>query len=233
MRVSPVVLAAVCGAILCVPPSPVAAQMKTMSGGHGSDISIGVRGGTLGVGGEIAKLVNSHIGLRVGANFISHTFSKSQSDIDFDVTLKFKGVSGLVDLFPSARGSFHFTGGIMSAPADVAAVGKPTGTTYTINDVDYTAAQVGTLTGTAKWPSASAYAGLGWGTPAARHGALKLVFDLGAVFGKPTIAMNATGAAASQALASDINAQVAKTQKDVDKYAKVYPVISLGLVYRF
>jgi hypothetical protein len=75
--------------------------------------------------------------------------------------------------------------------------------------------------------------GLGFGTPAASHGALKLVMDIGAALGKPTIGLAATGAAGNPQLQADLDAQVAKTRTDVEKYAKVYPVLSLGLVYRF
>lgn len=229
MRVSAWLTTAALGAFLAVAPG--AAAQGT---GHGSDASLGVRFGTLGIGGEVAKLVNSHVAVRAGANFFSHTFNHSESDITYDVSLKLKGVSGLIDLFPSARGSFHLTGGVMTRPADVTGKGQPSGSgTYTINNHEYTTAQVGTLTGTAKWPSASPYVGLGWGTPAAKHGALKFVFDLGAVIGKPTIALTATGAGSNAQLQSDLDAQIATTQDDVNKYAKVYPVLSFGLVYRF
>lgn len=231
MRRSTVPLTLLGALLLSLPAAPLAAQKG--GGSHGSDISLGVRFGTLGVGGEIAKLVTSHIGLRAGANFLSHSFSRTESDIQFNADLKLKGVSGLIDLFPSARGSFHLTGGVMTAPAELTATAVPTGSTYTINNVDYTAAQVGTLTGSGKWPSASPYAGIGWGTPASKKGGLKLVFDLGAVIGKPTILLSASNPTNNATLAADVAAQQVKTQNDVNKYAKVYPVISFGLVYRF
>lgn len=217
-------------ALLAV-PTVLTAQR---AGKHGSDVSIGVRASTLGFGVEVSKLVTSHLGVRVGANTYSLNKNVDQSDVTFDAKLKMKARTALVDLYPASRGSFHLTGGLITNPVEITAVGQPKATgTFTINNREYTTAQVGTLTGTGKWPKTSPYAGIGFGTPANSHAALKFVFDLGAALSKSTIALTATGAANNAQLQSDLNAQVAKTQKDVDKYAKVYPILSFGLTFRF
>lgn len=199
---------------------------------HGADLSIGVRAGTLGIGAEVNKLISGHFGVRASINTFSANTTQSQSDLDFDAHIKLKAFTGLIDIYPSNRGSFHLTGGVITNPVTVDATGVPTSDgTYDINGTTYTAAQVGTLTGHAEYPKASPYAGLGWGTPAAKHFGLKLVFDLGAAIGKPTITLGSSNP--NSELQSDIAAQEAKTQHDVDKYAKVYPVISFGLMARF
>ena len=198
-----------------------------------ADILIAGRAGSLGLGIEVAKLITPNIGIRGGAYRFSHTISRSESDVDFDADLKFKGMTGLVDLYLSPRGSFHFTGGIMSAPAEVNATGKPTGGTYTFDGTEYTAAQVGTVTGTGRWPKTMPYAGLGWGTPASRKGGITMLLDLGVGIGKPTIGLSASAATPGSALAQDVEEERLKIQADVNKYLKVYPVISLGLAIRF
>jgi hypothetical protein len=120
----------------------------------------------------------------------------------------------------------------MTNPATVSATGQPTASgTFTLDGITYTAAQVGSLNGDLKFPDVGPYAGIGWGTPAG--GGLNFLFDLGAVIGTPTVSLRATGAAANPALAADLQAQQDRTQRDVDKYAKVYPVVSFGLAYRF
>ncbi len=201
---------------------------------HGSDLSIGVRASTLGFGVEIAKLVMPHLGVRVGANTYSLNKNVDQSDVTFVAKLKMKALTALVDLYPASRGSFHLTGGLITNPVEITATGQPKANgTFTINNREYTTAQVGTLTGTGKWPKTSPYAGFGFGTPANSRAALKFVFDLGAALSKSTIALTATGASNNAQLQSDLNAQVAKTQQDVDKYAKVYPILSFGLAFRF
>ncbi len=215
-------------------PVPALALLTLLGAGplaaQSPDLAIGLRAGTLGIGAEASLLVLPHLGIRGGANFFSHSFTRTESDVTFDATLAFKGVTGLVDLYPSAHGSFHFTGGVITAPAKVTGSGQPTGGTYTFNDHDYTAAEVGTVTGKATWPGLSPYAGIGWGS--ARGSGIGFVLDLGVAIGKPTIDLAATSAVPGSTLAQDVEAERVKIQDDVDKYAKVYPVLSLGLVIR-
>jgi hypothetical protein len=213
-------------------PSSLKAQAAP-SGGH-ADASVAFRFGTLGLGLEVSKLLIGHVGVRVGANYFKFSKTKDQSNVTYDASLKLQAFSALIDLFPGNRGSFHFTGGLMTDPAKVTATGKPTASgTFTLNGNSYTTAQVGTLTAEAKYPSVVPYVGLGFGTPAKSGGAIGFLFDLGATIGKATVALNATGAASNPTLAADLQAQAAKTQHDVQKYAKIYPVISFGLAYRF
>jgi hypothetical protein len=203
------------------------------TGGH-ADASIAVRFGTLGIGLEVSKLLIGHVGVRVGANYFKYSKTRTQSDVTYDASLKLQAFSALIDLFPGNRGNFHFTGGLMTDPAKVTATGKPTASgTFTLNGNSYTTAQVGILTGEAKFPSVGPYAGIGFGTPAKNGGAIKFLFDIGAVIGKATVRLGATGAASNPTLAADLKAQQDKTEHDVQKYAKVYPVISFGLAYRF
>jgi hypothetical protein len=198
-----------------------------------SDVSVALRFGTPGIGLEVGKLLTGHISARVGAYYFKYNGSKSQSDITYDASLKLQAISALVDLYPSRRGVFHVTAGIVTNPLTITGTGQPSGGTFTINGVAYPSSQVGTLTVTGKFPGVSPYLGLGFGTPARKSGALEFLFDLGAVIGKPTISLSATGAANNPALLADLQAQIDKTRTDVDKYLKVYPVLSFGLAYRF
>lgn len=198
-----------------------------------ANFSAGIRAGSLGLGLEAAKLITPNIAIRGGAYRFSRSFSRTESDVQFDVDLAFKAFSGIVDLYPAARGSFHLSGGLISTPVKIDGTGKPTGASYTFNDVDYPTAQVGTVTGTARWPKTLPYVGLGWGTPASSSGGLSFLFDLGVGIGKPTIALSASAATPGSALAADVEAERVKIADKVNKYLKVYPVVSLGLAIRF
>lgn len=196
------------------------------------DAAFALRVGTLGFGLEAGKLFTPHLGARVGANFGTFKHTGTSSEISYDFSLRLKGVSALLDYFPKGRGSFHLTGGLVTKPLTVDLAGRPTSTgTFKINGHEYTAAQVGTLTGAGRFKSGP-YLGLGFGTPA-RKGRVEFLFDLGAVLAKAKITLSATGAASNQQLAADLAAQSAKTQKDLNKYAKVYPVLDLGFGVRF
>jgi len=211
-------------------PLPVAAQQP--NGGSHADVSVGFRFLTLGLGLEVGKLVTDHFGVRVGGNFFKLSTTRTQSDVSYDASLKLHAVTGLVDFFPSARGSFHLTGGVMTNPITVSGTGQPTASgTFTLNGHTYTTAQVGILTGEAKYPDAGPYLGLGFGTPA-RKGPMAFFFDLGAMIGQPSVTLAASGAAPGSQLAMDLQAQADTTQHDIRKYAKVYPVISLGVAFR-
>jgi len=202
------------------------------AGSH--DLAIALRAGSPGIGLEVNKLLIGHLGVRAGANYFSYSTTRTQSDIKYDATLKLQGLSALLDFYPSSRGSFHLTGGFFTNPAKVTATGKPSTTgEFKINGTSYNTSEVGTLRGNAKYPGLGPYFGLGFGTPANTHHGFKFLFDLGVVIGKAKVGLTATGAASDPQLASDLKAQADKTQHDVDKFAKVFPVLSFGLGYGF
>lgn len=199
--------------------------------GRSADVSFDLIVATLGYGAQVAKLVVPHVGVRASGTYFTFSQTTSQTDIDFDVNLKLQSFSGLLDLFPWSRGSFRFTTGVLLNRSTADGRGVCSGT-IDLNDRSYTCAQIGTLTGSVGFPSASPYAGLGFGTPA-RGSRVHFVMDLGGAFGKPTLALSASNAGSNSQLVADIRAQRDKIQKDIDKYAKVYPVVSLGLGVRF
>jgi hypothetical protein len=202
------------------------------SGSH--DLAVVLRAGSPGIGLEVNKLLLSHLGVRVGGNYFRYSATRTQSDIRYEATLKLRGLSALVDLYPGARGSFHFTGGLFTSPVKVTAAGKPSAAgDFEINGNTYSATQVGTLDAEAKYSDVGPYFGLGFGTPANSHHGLVFLFDLGVVIGKAKVTLDATGATAGSQLASDLAAQARKTQDDINEYAQVYPVLSFGLGYRF
>ena len=217
-------------ALLAVQAPSMVAQAKS-SQSHASDIGIAVRAGTIGIGGEVSKLLTSHVGARVGLNFYTlNDNGQKIGDNTFDVKAELHAFSALVDLYPGSRGSFHLTGGLMTTPAKVTGVGN--GSSYSFNGASYTASQVGTLTVAAQYGSTLPYVGLGFGTAASSHGGLAFAFDLGFAIGKPTLTMSGSNAPSGGAVDANIQAEVAKHQTDVNKIPG-YPVLAIGFMYRF
>ncbi|HEY7895431.1 MAG TPA: hypothetical protein VIC24_11075 [Gemmatimonadaceae bacterium] len=200
----------------------------------GPDFSLGFRSSLLGFGLEADKLIVGHLGARVGFGYFKFNANHTQSDIAYSASVKVSSFQALADLYPGSRKSFHLTGGIITNPLTVSGTGLTNSGSFKINGHSYTAEQVGTLSAAGKFPSVSPYVGLGFGTPARGNGSrLEFLFDVGAALGQPTISLAATGAATNEELASDLQAQTATTQHDVRKYAKVFPVLSFGMGYRF
>jgi hypothetical protein len=221
---------AVCLIALCVPGASLAAQA---TGTAESDMSLGLRLGSLGIGVEFSKLLGDNFGFRVGGNYFSLTQTTTKQDISYDATLKLQAITGLLDWYPASRGSFHVTAGVITNPLTFSGIGKPSGNgNITINGTPYTQSQVGNLTASIKYPSASPYVGLGFGTPASKTGGFGVVFDIGAAIGKPKVALSSTNAGSTPGLQQNINAQTATMQKDADKIP-VWPVVSLGFVWKF
>jgi hypothetical protein len=204
--------------------APLAAQ---------ADLSVGVRAGTLGLGLEAAKLLTPNIGARGAIYRTSYDLDRTESDIEYSIEATFHSLTALVDLYPSARGSFHLSAGIISSPPELDGVGQPTTGTYEINGTEYTAAEVGQLTATGRWKKTLPYVGLGWGTAANRGGGLGFFLDLGAGIGTPTVDLRATSSVPGSTLAQDVEAEERDLQEEVDKSLKVYPVVQIGLAIRF
>jgi hypothetical protein len=220
----------VAAVLLSIQVTSLIAQGKG-SQSHGSDIGIAVRAGTIGIGGEVSKLLTSHVGARVGLNFYTlNDNGQSIGDNTFDVKAELHAFSALIDLYPGSRGSFHLTGGLMTTPAKITGVGS--GSSYTFNGTSYTASQVGTLTVAAAYGSTLPYVGLGFGTAASSHGGLAFVFDLGFAIGKPALTMSGSNAPSGGAVDANIQAEVAKHQTDINKIPG-FPVLAIGFMYRF
>lgn len=196
------------------------------------DVSLDVFLGTLGIGVQVAKLVTPHLAVRAAGTYFSFNKTATQSDVEYDAALELKSFMGVLDFFPSARGAFHLTGGVLANKSTIDATGVCTSGTIDLNDHSYTCAQVGSLTGSVKFPSASPYIGIGFGTPA-KGSRIHFVTDLGGAFGGPTLSLASSNAGSNTQLAADVKAQRDKTQKDIDKYLKVFPITNFGLGIRF
>lgn len=194
------------------------------------DISIGLTGSTLGAGLEVTTNLTDNLNVRGLVSGFNYSKSLTESDIQYDADLKLMGGGLILDYYPFERGLRLSVGGIYNG-TKLNVTGKPTGTSYTINGTTYTAAQVGTLTGSIEYKKLMPYAGIGFANPM-KGSPFTFGFDAGAMFGSPSTSLTATGAISDPTLANDI-AEERKQLEDTAGDIKAYPFINFSLSYRF
>jgi hypothetical protein len=203
-------------------------------------MALAVRAGTGGVDFDFDIGLGKHVSARIGYGTLSYTHNVSTSDAQYAGTLKLSMIDGLLDWYVFG-GGFHLTAGAVAGGTHLDVRGLPSGGGYTLNGNYYPASEVGSLSGQLKFASSvSPYVGMGWGKAVGVREHLHLLLDIGAVHGgTPQVTLSAlcgqaapSGSAACNALQADAQAERSSLQNDV-KLVRWYPIVDLGLAYRF
>lgn len=216
--------------------SILVAGLATAHAASASDIGTSIDLGTTGLGLHVTMPVVSKLNARLGVNVAKYNYDGSTSDVDYDFKLKLATVDALLDYHPF-DGAFRISGGAVYNGNKIDARSKPNAAgTYRINGNLYSAAAVGDLTGKIDFRKVSPYLGIGFGN-AAKAAGWGFAMDLGVTFqGSPKTNLASTGCTISTAvcgqLARDVAAESADLADKADDF-KLYPVIRLGVSYRF
>jgi opacity protein-like surface antigen len=191
--------------------------------------------GTTGLGLHLTTPLAAKLNGRIGVNVANTSYEGSTSDMDYDFKLKLKTIDVLLDYHPFDS-AFRVTGGVVYNGNKIDARAKPSGGTYTINNVAYNAATVGDLSSKIDFRKAAPYLGIGWGN-AVKQAGWSFGTDLGIMFqGTPKTQLASNNCTAlpilCSRLASDVAAENVKLGEEVKDF-KLYPVIRVGLSYRF
>ena len=137
-----------------------------------------------------------------------------------------------MDWFPFDN-AFHMTGGLLVNQNELELTAKTTAN-YEIGNTTYTAAEVGTLTGELDFNDVAPYIGIGWGNPFGKEGNWSFAIDLGVMFqGSADVDLSANGTlAGNAAFAANLAREEDNLEDEIDDY-QYYPVIALGVSYRF
>jgi hypothetical protein len=201
-------------------------------------LGVYINGGTTGFGLGLAGNLSENVTGRIGFDTWSKTVTQSNSDGNYKLDLKLQTINLLADWYPFS-GTFRTTLGLVANgnKATVNATPSATGS-YTFNNHTYTAAEVGSYTGEMKFNSTAPYLGIGWGNPVSKDKTWGFVADIGILFqGSPKVTSTVncgTGipAATCTNLRNDVATSTTKLESDSSGF-KYWPVISLGLSYRF
>jgi hypothetical protein len=212
-----------------------------IAGAARAQTSLSLTAGSLGGGIELTQsflpILDGRLGLHAGS--LSQT--RKIADVTYDATAKARTGTALLDLHPLA-GGFRLTGGLVYNDSRIEGTSlPPPGGVFVIGDVPVPASQLGHLEGRVEFQKVDPYLGLGWGGPLAARGRLAFSFDLGVFYqGSPRVTLTPVLAPGSplndptarQLLALAVAEEERRAEEELKSY-KYYPVLSVGLAYRF
>ncbi len=198
----------------------------------GLGVSTGI--GTLGIGVNVAKSLTPQLNGRLGFNFGKLDASRTDSGISYDSQLNLSSVQLFGDYYPFSSSGFRVTGGLVAQNNTFSVTSKPSNGNYTIDNTQYSASAVGSLTGEYKYANSIApYIGIGIGKSTSDGFGFNA--DLGVMFtGAPKVSLNASNPTFNNnpITRTQLDNQVRQTESDLKGF-NVYPVISVGLSYGF
>ncbi len=231
---------------------PVFAQeAETVATAEKPGIAVSARLGTLGYGAELDYPINASWNLRLQMNSFNYDDTFNESDIEYNGELDLSTFGALVDFRPF-DGVFKLTAGFFSNKNNLAASAvSRSDKTFEIGNSEFRGAVNDPLSLSAKvdlGKSSAGYLGLGWGN--SYSSGVSFNFELGALLsGKAVANLSASGTAynvnaptqtfsvtgnseAAVAFRQQLGIEQANLQEDLDGF-EIYPVIALGLGYRF
>lgn len=191
-------------------------------------MSLGVKGGTTGVGGEFTVSLNEKFNARVSGTFIDYTYS-GEADLDatvgYDVTNTITSIGIIADYFPFKK-FLKLSAGLHYFDYEINGLVSPT-ESYTVEGKEFSPEKLGSITALVNYESKVApYVGIGFGNSVRKGFPVRFTMDIGGLYTKsPKI--NAQG--------EGIIAPTAEQGKDFEdglRDFKFYPVINFGLSIR-
>jgi len=200
-----------------------------------SQVTIGIRGSTLGAGIEVSIRPARMIGLRATGNLLTFTREEEVEGIPYALEPRLRSGGANVDLYPFGA-VLYLTGGLL-LNGNEARAEAIIGETITIGNRTYSNTEIQSLRGDLAWSrSVAPYAGLGFET----GGRVGIAFEAGVVFsGTPTVALSGTTTLTGperplfdEAVAQE-EAEIRAWIDDNRRWTRYYPVAALGLRIRF
>ncbi|MBN4076936.1 hypothetical protein JYT48_01545 [Mariprofundus ferrooxydans] len=202
------------------------------------DIAVGIKASTLGISGEVVtNVVPMLLNARLQLNGFNYNKTITDTTVRYDAALKLRSAGILADLYPFA-GKFRISAGLYYNGNKFNVTGVPSvAQNFTINNTVYNTANIGSVNGTVDFNKFAPYLGIGWGDSVSAGSPLGFSFELGALYqGKPkttlTTSKSLANPTAQALLGSNIAAEKKKLDDSLNNF-KFYPVISLGINYKF
>ncbi|QNN68034.1 hypothetical protein H9L13_03780 [Sphingomonas lutea] len=198
--------------------------------GTTGSVSVGVTGGTLGIGPEVGFRFSDMFGVRGNVTFLSISQDAESDGVDYDGKLKLASGGLMLDVHPFG-GGFRVSGGARINGNKVRLTATPT-EDVEIGDEVYTPEEIGVLSGNVKAKSFAPTLTLGYFGGATRG--LNFGIEAGGMFqGSPRVRdLKTTGLLATDPDFQEELAREADELEDEVDY-KIFPIVQVSLGYRF
>ncbi|MHA7833928.1 MAG: hypothetical protein ACX94A_05540 [Algiphilus sp.] len=221
-----------------------------------TDIGVGLRASTLGLGAEVSITMLDGLNLRIPVSGFNYSDDITEDDIRYDADLELLTVGLLAD-YHVFGGGFHLTGGVASNGNELKLLAsEATGNqsfqvgnqTYVSDPNDPFELRAGL-----DFNSVAPYLGIGWGNAASGGGNFYFKFEAGALFqGSPQASASASGSACNestqtcavtsfdvegddrraQEFREELERERRALEEQIDEF-DIYPVVGLSIGYRF
>jgi hypothetical protein len=193
---------------------------------HAEGFGLGVRAGTTGLGLEGTWGLSEHLNLRLGYYAFDYGTDLNEEGIEYDGDLRLRNAALFVDWHPFRHG-FRVSAGAVQSGNDFR--GSADGELEVGEDT-----YVGEVEAKVSWSGTAPYVGIGFGN-AVRGSRWSFALDLGVMFtGSPSVRLDGTvdDPALEDAFREDLDRERAELRDELSD-ARYFPVVSLGLSYRF
>ena len=212
-----------------------------------SHVAFGLKASTLGGGAEMATPLGNCFNLRLGGNFAQFQYPFRKDGLEYTPQVKLESGQGTLDYFPG-NGNFHISGGALYVRNGfTGAANVPSGQTYKLGSTTYLNSIDDPVNGTATLTYARKVAPvglIGFGNLIPRSGRrLSFPVEVGVAYlGAPQTKLKLNGTsctsdgcfedATDPGTLSNIKQEETEINNDL-WYTRFYPVVSLGVAFRF
>jgi len=195
--------------------------------------ALGMEGSTLGTGARVSFPLHPKLNGRLTGHYAGLSYRDTVDDKDYDVKVSLGTAAILLDWYPGP-GKFCVSGGLVVNGNDVEGSAVPRRSSQIGNNL-YTPEEIGTLRMEMDFPAVAGYLGFGFGHKTDPEAHWAILLDFGVMFGpEPDISLTANGSLSGEpGFEADLALERENFEDDYGSVLRFYPVLSLGLGYRF
>lgn len=195
--------------------------------------------GTLGYGLEVSvPVIQDTLNVRAGFNTFDYDYDEMSDSTTGIQGLKYEGDLSLqsfpllIDWHPFS-GGFRLSAGLVFSSNEIMAKAECANATCEFGDLTFTKAELGTTALAVDLGGTQPYLGLGFGNSVSSTSRLSFVFDLGVVFQDVSITLTPSATCEANTICrNEADKEEAELKDDVEDF-DMYPVLAVGLSYRF